>query len=99
MLRWLLGKVPFPLCAITTWTFFSEFSNTTLTHQFWKTAAFWYFTTGGFLMTGWFANVLILVALMCPASDHMSFRSFINERVTNVAHSWDTLDWLLQRIG
>lgn len=53
-LRWALGLSLVPLCGITSWTFFSQFSDATLEHGFWRTTAFWYFATGGLLMFGWF---------------------------------------------
>ncbi|MCW1887037.1 hypothetical protein OKA04_20030 [Luteolibacter flavescens] len=52
--RWILGLVLLPLCWITTWTFFQQFSDATLDHAFWKMPSFWYFATGVLLMTGWF---------------------------------------------
>lgn len=57
--RWLLGLALFPLCGITSWTFFSQFSSATLDHEFWRTSAFWYFATGVLLMLGWFATGLL----------------------------------------
>lgn len=57
--RWLLGVLLLPLCWITSWTFFSQFSDATLDHGFWKMPAFWYFATGVVLMTGWFFSGLL----------------------------------------
>ena len=57
--RWLLGILLLPLCGVTSWTFFSQFSDVALRLEFWRTSAFWYFATGGLLMTGWFATGLL----------------------------------------
>jgi hypothetical protein len=57
--RWLLGLLLLPLCWITSWTFFAQFSNATIDHGFWKMPAFWYFATGALLMTGWFFTGLL----------------------------------------
>ncbi len=57
--RWLLGLLLLPLCAVTTWTFFDQFTDATLEHRFWTTKEFWYFTTGCLLMTGWFFTGLL----------------------------------------
>ncbi len=54
LLRWVVGLLLVPLCGVTSWTFFSQFSSATLEHEFWRTTAFWYFATGGLLMAGWF---------------------------------------------
>ena len=59
MSRWLLGILLLPLCGVTSWTFFSQFSDVALRLEFWRTSAFWYFATGGLLMTGWFATGLL----------------------------------------
>ncbi|TAE77953.1 MAG: hypothetical protein EAZ65_03975 [Verrucomicrobia bacterium] len=59
MLRWLLGMLLLPFCWVTSWTFFSQFSDATLDHGFWKMPAFWYFATGVLLMTGWFFSGLL----------------------------------------
>jgi hypothetical protein len=58
-MRWCLGLLLLPLCWITSWTFFSQFSNATLDHDFWRMPAFWYFATGVLLMTGWFFTGLL----------------------------------------
>ena len=57
--RWLLGLLLLPLCWVSSWTFFSQFSDATLDHGFWKMPAFWYFATGVLLMTGWFFSGLL----------------------------------------
>ena len=57
--RWLLGLLLLPLCWVTSWTFFTQFSDATLDHGFWKMPAFWYFATGALLMTGWFFTGLL----------------------------------------
>lgn len=57
--RWLLGLLLLPLCWVTSWTFFTQFSDATLDHGFWKMPAFWYFATGVLLMTGWFFTGLL----------------------------------------
>ena len=57
--RWLVGLVILPFCWITSWTFFSQFTDATLDHHFWAMPAFWYFATGVFLMTGWFFSGLL----------------------------------------
>jgi hypothetical protein len=59
LVRWLMGMIVLPLGMITTWTFFSQFSQATLAHGFWQTAAFWYFATGVLLMAGWFLSGLL----------------------------------------
>lgn len=59
MMRWVLAFSLVPLCAVTSVTFFSEFSTVTLDHAFWRTSAFWYFVTGVVLMLGWFASGLL----------------------------------------
>ena len=62
--RWMLALVLLPFCGITSWTFFSQFSAVALDHGFWRTAAFWYFATGGLLMVGWFATGLLWNAFL-----------------------------------
>lgn len=57
--RWMLGALLLPLCGVTSWTFFTQFSDATLDHGFWKMPAFWYFATGVLLMTGWFFTGLL----------------------------------------
>ena len=52
--RWMFALLLLPLCGITSWSFFTQFSSATLDHQFWQTSEFWYFATGGLLMVGWF---------------------------------------------
>ena len=54
-----MGLFLLPICWITSWTFFSQFSDATLEHKFWKMPAFWYFATGAVLMTGWFFSGLL----------------------------------------
>jgi hypothetical protein len=62
--RWMIGLLLLPLCWITSWTFFSQFSNATLDHGFWRMPAFWYFATGVLLMTGWFFTGLLRSAFL-----------------------------------
>jgi len=57
--RWVLGLLLLPLCWITSWTFFAQFSDATQNPAFWSAPAFWYFATGVLLMTGWFFSGLI----------------------------------------
>ncbi len=57
--RWLLGLLILPFCWVTSWTFFSQFSDATLDHDFWTMPAFWYFATGVLLMAGWFFTGLL----------------------------------------
>ncbi len=57
--RWMLGLLILPFCWVTSWTFFSQFSDATLDHGFWQMPAFWYFATGVLLMTGWFFSGLL----------------------------------------
>ncbi|MEM9237203.1 MAG: hypothetical protein AAGB14_10525, partial [Verrucomicrobiota bacterium] len=64
MSRWFLGILLVPLCGVTSWTFFSQFSDATLRHDFWRESEFWYFATGGLLMTGWFASGLLRNAFL-----------------------------------
>ncbi|QJE96444.1 hypothetical protein [Luteolibacter luteus] len=59
MFRWLIGLAILPFCWITSWTFFSQFTDATLDHGFWRMSAFWYFATGVLLMTGWFFSGLL----------------------------------------
>lgn len=59
MTRWMIGLLLLPLCWVTSWTFFSQFSDATLEHHFWRMPAFWYFATGALLMTGWFFTGLL----------------------------------------
>lgn len=58
-LRWLVGLLLIGPCVVTTWSFLSLVADATLEHQFWTTAAFWYFATGVLLMAGWFATGLL----------------------------------------
>lgn len=59
LFRWMCGLLLLPLCWITSWTFFTQFSDATLDHGFWRMPAFWYFATGVLLMTGWFFTGLL----------------------------------------
>jgi len=62
--RWMIGLLLLPLCWITSWTFFSQFSDATIDHGFWKMPSFWYFATGVLLMTGWFFSGLLRPAFL-----------------------------------
>ena len=62
--RWAFGLLLLPLCWITSWTFFTQFSEATIDHAFWKMPAFWYFATGVLLMTGWFFSGLLRPAFL-----------------------------------
>ncbi|WP_367870307.1 hypothetical protein [Luteolibacter sp. Populi] len=62
--RWTFGLLLLPLCWITSWTFFTQFSEATIDHEFWKMPAFWYFATGVLLMTGWFFSGLLRPAFL-----------------------------------
>ncbi len=53
-LRWGLALLLLPLCWVTSWTFLSRFSQAAVDQDFWKTAEFWYFSTGSLMMIGWF---------------------------------------------
>lgn len=64
MFRWLLAAALLPLCIITSWTYFNQFSNVALDREFWSTSAFWYFATGVLLMTGWFVSGLFWNAFL-----------------------------------
>jgi len=57
--RWTLALLLLPLCGVTSWTFFTQFSSATLDHAFWRSSEFWYFATGGLLMGGWFVSGLL----------------------------------------
>ncbi len=59
MVRWVIGLLLLPACWITTWTFFTQFSDATLKRGFWQTPEFWYFATGCLLMTGWLGSGLL----------------------------------------
>jgi hypothetical protein len=59
MIRWMFGLLLLPLCWITSWTFFQQFSDAAQTRDFWSAPAFWYFATGVLLMTGWFFSGLL----------------------------------------
>ncbi|MCU0795688.1 MAG: hypothetical protein MUF31_07095 [Akkermansiaceae bacterium] len=54
LFRWLLGLAILPLCALTTLTFFDQFSEIAQDRGFWVDRTFWYFATGVLLMGGWF---------------------------------------------
>ena len=62
--RWIAGLFLLPLCWITSWTFFSQFSNATMNSDFWRMPAFWYFATGVLLMSGWFFSGLLRSAFL-----------------------------------
>lgn len=62
--RWLLGLCLLPLCCITSWSFFNEFSDATSGGNFWTSSPFWYFATGALLMVGWFASGLLWNAFL-----------------------------------
>ena len=59
LFRWALALAVLPLCAVTTLTFFSQFSDAARDRGFWTDSAFWYFATGVLLMAGWFASGLL----------------------------------------
>lgn len=78
--RWLLGLVLLPLCGVTSWTFFSQFSDATLQHHFWRESEFWYFATGGLLMTGWFASGLL--------KEFFLYLYVLGHEVTHIVFIW-----------
>ncbi|MFC7337697.1 hypothetical protein ACFQY0_10955 [Haloferula chungangensis] len=78
--RWLLGLMLLPFCGVTSWTFFSLFSDVTLRHEFWQTTAFWYFATGGLLMTGWFATGLL--------GDFFLYLYVLGHELTHIVFIW-----------
>ncbi len=57
--RWCVGVLLLPFCWVTSWTFLSRFSQAAVQQEFWKTAEFWYFATGGLVMVGWFWSGLL----------------------------------------
>jgi len=59
MIRWMLGTLLLPLCWISSWTFFQQFTDAAQKREFWEMPAFWYFATGVLLMTGWFFSGLL----------------------------------------
>lgn len=59
MFRWALGIALLPLCALTSLTFFDQFSEVARDRGFWTDSSFWYFATGVLLMAGWFASGLL----------------------------------------
>lgn len=56
---WAIGLLLLPLCWVTMWTLFSRFSQATVSQNLWRTAEFWYFAIGAFLMIGWFWSGLL----------------------------------------
>lgn len=58
-LRWVIALLLLPVCAITTYTLITQFSNETLHRRLWVTPEFWYFGTGALLMCGWFYTGLM----------------------------------------
>lgn len=58
MFRWMLGLALAPWAMITSWTFFSLLPSS-IDHDFWTSTPFWYFATGGILMTAWFVTGLL----------------------------------------
>jgi len=54
--RWILAFLMLPLTGITVLTLFHALTPETggVSHRFWTSSEFWYFTTGMILMTGWF---------------------------------------------
>jgi hypothetical protein len=59
LMRWICGLILMPLCWVTTWTFFGQFSQAAIDRGFWQTSAFWYFATGSLVMGGWFFSGLL----------------------------------------
>ncbi len=57
--RWGLALLLLPLCWVTSWTFLSRFAHATVHGEFWRTEEFWFFATGGLMMTGWFWSGLL----------------------------------------
>ncbi|MEP4077556.1 hypothetical protein [Haloferula sp.] len=78
--RWLLGLMMLPLCGVTSWTFFSQFSDAALRHDFWRGSEFWYFATGGLLMTGWFATGLF--------KDFFLYLYVLGHELTHIVFIW-----------
>ncbi|MGB6220826.1 hypothetical protein [Haloferula sp.] len=78
--RWLLALMLLPLCGVTSWTFFSQFSDVALRLDFWRTSAFWYFATGGLLMTGWFATGLL--------KDYFLYLYVLGHELTHIVFIW-----------
>jgi hypothetical protein len=48
--RWLIALLLLPLCIVTTWTLFSEFSLEAQQQQFWLSRETWFFTLGSIIM-------------------------------------------------
>lgn len=59
LFRWSVALLLLPLCWVTSWTLLSRFSQAAVDQDFWKTAEFWYFATGGLVMIGWFWSGLL----------------------------------------
>lgn len=57
-LRWVLGLFLLPVCWVTTWTFFSQFSKAAVEEGFWHASEFWYFAIGCLVMMGWLLSHL-----------------------------------------
>jgi hypothetical protein len=94
MMRWMLALCLLPLCAVTSVTFFGEFSTVTLDHAFWRTSAFWYFATGVVLMLGWFSsgllwNVFLYLYVLGHELTHILFIHLFRGRVTEWGVSLD----------
>ncbi|MGE9271618.1 MAG: hypothetical protein ACQKBU_12505 [Verrucomicrobiales bacterium] len=86
--RWLFALLLLPICGVTSWTFFSQFSTVALDHEFWKSTAFWYFATGGLLMTGWFAtglfwNAFLYLYVLGHELTHMIFIWLCRGRISD----------------
>jgi len=64
LMRWICGLILMPLCWVTTWTFFGQFSHAAIDRGFWQTSAFWYFATGALVMGGWFLSGLLQSAFL-----------------------------------
>lgn len=94
LFRWALALVLLPLCLVTSWTFFNQFSAATIDHGFWRTSAFWYFATGGLLMVGWFAsgllwNAFLYLYVLGHELTHILFIKFFRGRITDWGVSVD----------
>jgi len=93
-LRWIMALLMLPMCFITTWTLFSEFSEEAQQQRFWLSRETWFFTLGAILMaiafySGILRKAFLYLYVLGHELTHAFFVIFHLGKVTEMKVSTD----------
>lgn len=93
-LRWIMALLMLPMCFITTWTLFSEFSQEAQQQRFWLSRETWFFTLGAILMaiafySGILRRAFLYLYVLGHELTHAFFVIFHLGKVTEMKVSTD----------